>query len=408
MNVHGAAGWLGYALDGTRGRVGVRGLGDRILLLGREAGAMATLFAYAGAEAGSRLTVLDLDGSVAQEVRGYYRALDYRAMLYESFHLEGENATHGQLVASAYAAALDLASEEEAILSAALQRLSEQDDLATPTSLYDVLGAVEGFRGHYVDKLRGRIGALRHLDATRGESFDALTEGGALVSFATAPYPQAAELAAGLYLAKLVYLLSRAASGPDALLVTGAHRLFRNLARLQHSGKLLAGLLESHIRIVLATPLPALLSDQLTDSMPVRLYSSEAWNHLRAPRQAAALACSYTVCDDRSGASLGFAPRFVRPKHASVGLPQSIPTRASPELTRAILDEISRYDSANRQSIVSYLSPQFLAADVAAEVDRLHSEGYLLLEPKEGGGGPKILSYTVTEAGRRLLQGLSM
>ncbi|MDG6919269.1 MAG: hypothetical protein JRN62_07520 [Nitrososphaerota archaeon] len=401
------AGWLGYSLDRARGRVGIRGLGDRVLLLGRQAGRMATLFAYAAAEAGSRLAVLDLDGSVSPEVHGYFRCFDYRSLLYEAFHLEGEDATHGQLVASAYAAALDLSSEEETVLSAALQRLSEQNDLATPAALYDALGAVEGFRGFYVDKLRGRVGALRLLDAARGEGFDSLASGGAMVGFSSAPYPQAADLTAGLCIAKLLHLLSSASPSPDPLLITGAHRLFKAPNRFQHSGRLLAWLLESKVPLVLATPLPALLSEQLVESVPVRVYSSEAWNARRNWKQAAALACSYVVCDDRSSASLGFVPRFIRPRHAPPPLPSGPPRRAPAELTRTILEEVSRFDSANRQSIVSYLSPQFLPADVAAEIDRLHSEGYLVLEPKQSGSGPRILAYTVSEPGRRLLQGLS-
>ncbi|MDG6920810.1 MAG: hypothetical protein JRN59_04705 [Nitrososphaerota archaeon] len=407
MSAQGAAGWVGYSLDRARGHVGIRELGDRVLLLGRQAGAMATLFAYAAAEAGSRLVVLDVDGSVSPEVHGRFSCFDYRSLLYEAFHLEGEDAMHGQLVASAYAAALDLTSEEEAVLSAALQRLSEQNDLATPAALYDALGAVEGFRGFYVDKLRGRVGALRLLDAARGEGFDALTAGGAMVSFSSAPYPQAADLAAGLYVAKLLHLLSSPGPSPDALLITGAHRLFRALTRFHHSGRLLARLLESQVPLVLATPLPAFLSEQLIESVPVRVYSSEAWNARRNWRQAAALVCSYVVCDDRSGASLGFVPRFIRPKRAPGALPPGPARRALPELTRTILEEVSRFDSANRQSIVSYLSPQFLPADVAAEIDRLHSEGYIILEPKQSGSGPKMLAYTVTEPGRRLLQGLS-
>ncbi|MDG7029356.1 MAG: hypothetical protein JRN38_03810, partial [Nitrososphaerota archaeon] len=103
----------------------------------------------------------------------------------------------------------------------------------------------------------------------------------------------------------------------------------------------------------------------------------------------------------------GLVPRIIRPMSLP-GAPRLVlPKRPSAELTKTILDEVSRYESANRQSVVSYLSVQFLPADVAAEIDRLHSEGYLVLEPKEAGGGPKILSYTVTETGRRLLQGLS-
>lgn len=401
-------GWLGYTLDRSRTRVGVRGLGDRVLLLGRRAGDLATLMAYAYAEAGEKIALLDVDGSISPDVRGYFRAFDYRSMLYEAFHLEGEDAMHGQLVAAAYAAALDLTSEEEAILSAALQKLSEQNDLASPTSLFDVLGGVEGFRGFYVDKLKGRIGALRLLETTRVESFEEVMDGGTMVCFDTAPYPQASELTAGLFIAKILYLLTASEKRPDGLLITGAHRLFRNPSRFQHSGRLVAYLLEAPLPLVLASSIPAILNDRLVESMDVRIYSSEAWNARKDWKQAAALAYSYTICDDRSGASMGFVPRFVRPKRSSTGplLPRRS-ARASPELTRTILEEISRYDLANRQSVVSFLTPTFLAVDVGAEVDRLHSEGYLILEPKRVGSGPKILAYTVTDAGRRLLQELA-
>jgi hypothetical protein len=406
LNFQGTKGWLGYPLDRSRGSVGIGGLGERVLLLGRQAGSLATLFAYAGAEAGLKLAILDIDGSISPEVHGYFRAYDYRSMLYEAFHLEGDDATHGQLVASAYATALDLSPEEEAILSAALQKLSEQNDLAAPSALYDVVGSTEGFRGYYVDKLKGRIGALKHLDSTRDETFDSLMSGAVLVSFASAPYPQAGDLAAGVYVAKILHLLARSEVVPDAVMITGAHRLFRNLTKFQHAGRLMSHLLEASVLLVLATPLPALLNDRLVESMPVRIYSSEAWNARKDWKQATALACSYTVSDDRSGVTLGFVPRFIRPKRTTTFLPSTSMRGANPDLTRTILEEISRYDSANRQSIVSYLSSQFLAVDVGPEIDRLHNEGFLVLEPRESRGGPKILAYTLTEPGRRLLQEL--
>ena len=407
MSAAEASGWLGYPLGRDHGRIDVRGFGDRVLLLGRRAGDLATLFAFAEAEAGLRVAVLDLDGSISPEVHGYFRAYDYRSMLYEAFHLEGEDAMHGQLVASAYAAALDLTAEEEAILSAALQVLSEQNDLATPSALYDVIGGIEGFRGFYVDKLKGRIGALRLLETTRDEGFDGLMGGMSLVNFASAPYPQAGELAAGLFLAKVIHLLAASALRPDALLVTGAHRLFRNPTRFQHSGRLMAHLLESRARLVLCTPLPALLNDLLIESMAVRVYSSEAWNSQKNWKQAAALAGSYTICDDRCGISTAFVPRFVRPRGSTTAARAPAQVSANAELTRTILEEMSKVDSANRQSVVSYLSSQYLAADVGAEIDRLHSRGFLVLEPKQDGSGPMILAFTVTEAGRHLLRGLS-
>lgn len=401
-----SSGWLGYSLDRSRGQVGVQGLGDRVLLLGRRSGELASLVAFAWAEAGAKVAVLDVDGSISEDVRGYFRAFDYRSLLYEAFHLEGEDAAHGQLVASAYTAALDLTAEEEAILSAALQKLTAQNDLAAPSSLYDALGGVEGFRGFYVDKLKGRVGSLKLLETTRVEGFEALMGGGAVVSFASAPYPQAAELAAGMFVAKVLHLLGSSDARPDALMITGAHRLFRNLPRGQHGGRLMAQLLEAPVPLVLASPVPTLLDDRIAEAMQVRVYSSEAWNSTRDWKQPTALVSSYVVRDDRSGGVTAFVPRFVRPRRVPAPYKPTGQDGGNPELTRTILEEVGRFETANRQSIVSYLTPLFLAADVGAEVDRLHSEGYLILEPKENGSGPKILAYTVSESGRRLLKGL--
>jgi hypothetical protein len=407
MNARECTGWLGYALDGSRGRVTVERLGNRVLLLGQNASSLATLFSFACAEAGLKSAILDVDGSVSPDVHGYFRLFDHHVVLYDAFHLEGDDASHGQLVASAYSTVLGLSFEEEAILSSAMLRLSAQNDLATPSALYDVLGAVEGFRGYYVDKLKGRIGALKYLDVTRLGSFEDLMVGGTCVTFSSAPYPQAAELSASLCIAKALHLLNSSSTRPDALLITGAHRLFRNLGHLQHPGRLMVTLLEAPLPLVLASPLPALLNDRLMESMAVRVYSSEAWNVLRNSKQAAALPCSYTVCDDRVGTSFGFVPRFVKPKRQVGGVPPVRTNGPPPALTRTILEEISRFDSANRQSLVSYLAPQFLASDVESEIDRLHSQGFLVLEPKDSGGGPRVLSFTVTESGRRLMQELS-
>ena len=408
MDTAGQSGWLGYALDRARGQIGIEDLGDRVLLLGRRSGDLSTLVAFACAEAGTEISILDLDGSISPGVYGYFRTFDYRSILYEAFQLEGDDAMHGQLVASAYAAALDLTAEEEAILSAALQRLSEQNDLATPSTLYDVLGGVEGFRGFYVDKLKGRIGSLKLLETARIDGFDELTRGGALVSFSTAPYPQAADLASCLYIAKMLHLLLTTETWPDAMMITGVQRLFRNQRSQHHAGKLMGHLLEARAPLILSSPLPALLNEGLVESMSVRIYSSEAWNARKDWRQPAALSSSFVACDYRSGTSLGFVPRFVRPKKSVVLTPRlGKKTGSNPELTKTILEEVSRFESANRQSVVSYLAPLFLAADVGAELDRLHSEGYLTLEVKSVGSGPRIFAYTVTESGRRLLEGLT-
>jgi hypothetical protein len=402
-----AKAWLGYTSAGERVRLGLGELGSRVLLLGSGAGALSTLFAFAGREAGSRTVVVDLDGSVDPGVQGYFRRVDYRALLYDAVHLQGEDCTHGQLVSSAYSTALDLSGDEESIIGAALQKLSEQNDLAGPTSLFDALGAVEGFRGFYVDRLKGRIGALKMMSATQADEVKGLLAGRMYIGFASAPYPLAAELAAALILAKLLYLMAGSSERPGSLIVTGTQRLFKNTRRLQHGDRLLASLLEAPVPIVLASPLPALLDSRLVDSVPVRAYSCEAWNAARSMRQLTALPGSFVICDDRSGASETFFPRFVRNASRAGGEREApIHAPADPDLTRSILEEISRYDTANRQSVVSYLTPLFLAADVEGELTRLQELGHLIVEPKKADSGSSILAYTVTESGRMRLEEL--
>ncbi|MDE1853395.1 MAG: hypothetical protein KGI38_06570 [Thaumarchaeota archaeon] len=127
---------------------------------------------------------------MADRLSGYFDTFDYRSFLYDSFRLEEQEAWHSQLAAAAYTVALDLTSEEEAIVNSAMQAVASDGTLLSPVSLHDVMGKVEGFRGFYVDKLNGRIGSPRLFDAVDDQGFDRLMRGNAIVSFHRAPYPQ--------------------------------------------------------------------------------------------------------------------------------------------------------------------------------------------------------------------------
>lgn len=381
----------------------LEGLGDRILLLGRGTGELATLVSFACAESGVKMVVLDLDESVSEQALGHFRTYDYRAFLYEAFRLEGEDAAHGQLVAAAYSAALGLSTEEEAILSSAMHRMSAQEDTSAPSALYDALGAVEGFRGFYVDRLRGRIGAMRMMEATRDQGFGPLMEGSSVVRFGGAPYPQAAWLAAALILAKILWLARSSAARPDAILLTGAHSLFGAPRQARGSGRLLTHLLEARVPLVLGSPLPALLDEVLVDSMVVKVYSCEAWNSARSSKEQAALSASYVVCDGRSATSTSFFPRFVRPAAPPEERAAGPRGRGSPELTRAIVELVDRFDSATRRSVAAYLAPRFLAVDVEGELDRLQREG-IISEELRSVGRSQVFSFAVTPKGKRLLE----
>ena len=78
----------------------------------------------------------------------------------------------------------------------------------------------------------------------------------------------------------------------------------------------------------------------------------------------------------------------------------------APDLTRLILEEVERFPLSTPESMVQFIAPEFLPADVSSTLTSLEKSGYLILEPKDSGSGPKVFSYTLTEKGRGLLKEL--
>ena len=72
-----------------------------------------------------------------------------------------------------------------------------------------------------------------------------------------------------------------------------------------------------------------------------------------------------------------------------------------------ILDDIKRYDSPTRTSIIEFLSGEYGKEAVEGELDRLFSEESIRLESKKPKhGGHAMLVYTITDRGIRTLEAL--
>ena len=396
--------WLGYARDGGRTSLDVGGPGNRVLLLGSRAGELAALAALSAKEAGSLPVVFDLSGSIARSMSGHLDTYDYRSFLYDSFRLEEPGPWHSQLAAAAYALALDLSNEEEAIINAAMQLVASDGTLLSPVSLHDVMGKVEGFRGFYVDKLNGKIGALRFFDAVDDQSFARMLSGNLIIDFHGAPYPLAGELAACLFLAKVLTILRSKGHTDCLLLVTDAHRLFKAAPRPAHSNRLLTTLLDWPGAIMMASEQRTSISPLLAQSFPVSVHSSDSW-HSQPGRGQRVLSSSFLLHDTRSDKREPFVLRRIPFKTAEY-FPSRAGRYSSPELPRLILEEVDRFPLATPESLAQYTAPDFLPADVSANLASLEKQGCLILEPKESGSGPKVFSYTLTEQGRKLLKEL--
>ena len=346
--------WVGYAEGGEKVTLDVGSEGTKSILLGSRARELAALAALSAKEAGTNPIILDIGGSLARTMSGYFDTYDYRSFLYDSFRLEEPGAWHSQLAAAAYAVALDLTSEEETVINAAMQFVASEGTLLSPVSLHDIVGKVEGFRGPYVDKLSGRIGALRLFDAVEDRSFEMLTQGNILVDFHSAPYPQAGELAAALFLAKLVAISHSDGKTDGLLLLTDADRIFRASPRVMHSNRLLS---------------------------------------------------TFVLQDGRSGSSTPFVPRLVQTKTAD-HVTSMAGGRINPDLTRRILEAVEGFPLSTPESIVSYVAPEFLPADASSALAGLERERAVILEPKDSGSGPRVFAYTLTDRGRGILKEL--
>lgn len=396
--------WMGHSRLGGRTCLELGSPGSKVLLLGCRANDMASLAAVCSREAGARPIILDLGGALAHTLSGHFDTYDYRSFLYDSFRLEVPESWHSELVAAAYTSALELSSEEEAIIISALRATSQEGTMASPAAIYDVMGKVEGFRGFYVDKLKGRIGSLRLFDAVDDQTFGTLLNGNALVDFHGAPYPLAAELAASLFIAKILALANATGVANASIILTSAHRVFRNTPRLTHGSRLMIQLLGWPANAFFSSDQVQALSPPLIHACPVRVYSSDAWHSDRGnPGQT--LSGTYVLQDHRTGRNEMFVPRRVPAKSGEYV--STRPARfATPTLTLTILETIEKFPLSTRESVVNYLSPDFLPSDLNSELTNLQSRECIILEPKESGSGPKVFAYTLSEKGRKLAEEL--
>ncbi len=393
--------WLGYRPGG--GRAWLDAAGCKVLILGSRARDIAALSALSAKESGFRPVVFDLGGSLARRLSGCFDAFDYHAFLYDAFRMEAPEHWHSQLAAAAYATSLDLSFDQEAVANAALQALASEGGMASPASVYDAIGGVDGFRAAYTDGLKGRVASLKLFDAVDDQPVARLLEGDAIVDFHSSPYPQAAELAACLLLAKLIASAHARGTPPPALLLVDGSRLFKWHARPMNSGRLLTELLEWGM-VFFSSDQRQAIDARVLDACGVHICSSDAWHASSEGDGVLSGAC--VVQDMRSGQRTVFVPRRVVSKTS--GYATSRPARSvPPRLTRMILDAVESYPLATRDSIVHYLAPEFLQADVDSELGSLISQECVVTELKDPGSGPRVFAYSLSEKGRQALSELN-
>ncbi len=393
--------WLGYEVGGGRAFLDLGAHGCKVLALGSRSHETLALLAVAAKEGGLRPIVFDMGGGISRSFSGYLDTFDYRSFLYDSLRLEAPEHWHSQLAAAAYASALDLTSIEEAAMNSAMQSLATEGGMASPSAVYDALGGACGFRSAFVEGVKGRIGSLRLFDAVDDLEATRLGEGDAIVDFHGAPYPQAAELAACLLIAKLLALFH--AKGEEApFLLTDASRLFRWRPRPSHSGLLLAQLLELS-SIGFSSDQSQAMDPRILEACAVQICSSDAWHQ---KGNDAVLSGTLVLDDARSRLRKPFVPRRIESKTSRLATAKGA-SKASPRLTAMILEAVDSFPLSTRESLVQYLSPQFLQSDVDSEIAAMRSQDLLSTVLRDTGSGPMVFSYSLSDRGRKLLSELA-
>lgn len=393
--------WLGHEVGGGRAFLDLGVRGCSVLALGSRSHETLALLAVAAKESGLRPIIFDMNGGISKGFSGYFDTFDYHSFLYDALKLEAPEHWHSQLAAAAYATALDLTSLEEAAMNSAMQSLAAEGGMASPPAVYDALGGACGFRAAFVEGVKGRIGSLKLFDAVDDLQASRLAEGNALVDFHGAPYPQAGELAACLLTAKLLAVFhSRGGEAP--LFLADASRLFKWHPRPAHSGRLLAHLLELR-SIGMSSDQSQAIDPRILEASAVQIYSSDAW-HRRGDD--AVLSGTLVLEDARSRLRKPFVPRRIDSKTCRLA-PAKTASSASPRLTSMILEAVDSFPLSTRESLVQYLSPQFLQSDVDSEIAALLSQDLLATVLKDPGSGPMVFSYSLSDKGRKLLSELT-
>jgi hypothetical protein len=395
--------WMGFTRMGGRFELTLDDLRGGMAVLGQGANSLAPLVAYACQEAGLSALLLDTDGRVSDALSGYMDRYDVSYFLYDAVRIEENPVVHAQLIAGAYATALDLSFEQEASLNAIAQIIANERGVASPSSLADLIQSPDAAKGRAVDRLRVRLEALRSLNMV-GEK-DAVRQvlgRSAVLSFRGAGSPEASETAVALFVAKLLAMMGgEGFQGPDVVILTEANRLFKERPVFRKSQRFLTSFVSAPIPKVFASEAAYGLDKDYLDTCSVRILSSAAWNE--AGRGGLLLTPNMFMFQNPSyGSSEVFVPREFEGRRGETK--GGVPSVATPdeELALRILEEVAGFEGATRASLVAFLSGEHDKDTLERTFDRLQGEGYVAVTPQER-SGRTIHVLSLTAKGRALL-----
>ena len=181
-------------------------------------------------------------------------------------------------------------------------------------------------------------------------------------------------------------------------------RLFRVRPVFRRTERLLSAFVTSPLPKVLASESAYGLDEQFEETGFVKILSSAVWNK-DTRREQVLLPNMFMVRNHPYGHDIAFIPRGFEPKSGSsktgAALQQESP---NPDLISLILSDVSAYEAPTRQSVVSFLSPEYGTELVERTLDKLQSEGYVTTVQKDLKSGRGIAVLALTEKGKSLME----
>ena len=265
---------------------------------------------------------------------------------------------------------------------------------------------------------------------------------GAIIDLRGPEMPRATELAAALFIAKLVAIVGAIPrkERPEFVLLNSVHRIFRVLPKPLHGNRLFMGMMTSPLTSVLVSNQSQALSPLIVQACPTKILSAEVWNQTEKERRSRRSSYSPSSRGDKFSQPIsppvlpnsfvledgyyGFVQPFVartfeakavsgttrpgtgaaeHPKQPDDAQPQPEADYADSTLTKRILQEVKAYESPSMPSLVSYLSAEFPKDAVQKAIDGLEKGGFVKLSPKQQKSGRAILSLELTKKGIELL-----
>ena len=395
--------WLGYQVAGGRLELDSRSLVHGLSVLGRGSKELLCSLAYSLNEASSRVAVIDTDGELSKALSGHLEAYDASYVLHDCMLMDENGPLQAMLIASAYATVLDLPGEQEALLNATLQSMALEQGEASPAAIVPTIATVEGFKGPEKSEVSGRLGTLRLLESAGDAGAVAQTlRSSCVIDFSQARSRELAEASVALFIAKLLSA-PRERSQPEVVILSEAQRLFRAHKIPRHVSTLRSALLSASFGVVFSSTVGHSLDRNLVDACALRLYSCETWN---AGHPEMRVTPNMFVMQNHSRGTLEpFVLREFEPK-SSGPRGGSGPPPSDGDLARIVLELVETWPTATKASVVSYLSAEHASGAVSSEIERLQSDGSLILfRPALGTDTPAAV-LRVTEVGRLHLKEL--